>query len=180
MSPHRTARAGLLAAALLGAASSGFAQQAAPQARPQDVASIDAIIGALYEVISGPAGQKRDWDRFLSLFAPGARLIPTGPTEAGGAAARILAPEDYRTRAAPGLEQNGFFENEIARTTESYGNIAHAFSTYESRRTADAAPFDRGINSIQLLKDGSRWWIVTVYWDAERTAGPIPAKYLPK
>ena len=175
----------LACAALLAAAPSARAQQtpptqAVPVAKPADVNSPEAILAALYDVISGPAGQKRDWDRFRSLFVPGAHLIPVRST-AEGASARMLTPDEYATTAGAGLERNGFFEKEIHKTVESFGNIMHVFSTYESRRTAaDPQPFARGINSIQLMKDGNRWWVVNVYWDSERAGNPIPAKYLPK
>lgn len=153
-----------------------------PAANPADVASVDAILRALYAVISGPAGQARDWNRFRSLFAPNARLMPTGARPSGGAGVNVWSADDYARIAAPGLERNGFFEVEIFRVTETYGNIVHAFSTYESRRTADPAekPFSRGINSIQLLKDGSRYWVVSIFWDAERPGNEIPSKYLPR
>ena len=179
---HRHLAPSLAAALLLASALPSRAQSTAatqPVARPGDVASPDAIIAALYDVISGPKGQKRDLDRFRSLFAPGARLMPTGPHPGGGIPVQSFSPEDYARLMGPGLEATGFFEREIARTSESFGNILHAFSTYESRRTkADVTPFQRGINSIQLLKDGSRWWVVTIYWDAERPGNPIPARYL--
>ena len=149
-----------------------------PAPRPADVASIDAIIGALYDVISGPAGQKRDWNRFHSLFIPNARLIPTGRTQQGEARHRVQTPEEYAASSGRSLEERGFFEKEIGRTTETFGNITHAFSAYDSRNTPDAQPFARGINSIQLLNDGKRWWIVTVFWDSERADNQIPAKYL--
>jgi hypothetical protein len=157
------------------------AAQAAPAAaKPEDVKSVDAIVAAVYDVISGPAGQKRDWDRMRSLFVPGARLIPAVPNQNGGASARVLDVQGYIDRSGPTLEKNGFFEHEIARKTDAFGNIAHLFSTYESRHTAaDPAPFARGINSIDLLKDGDRWWIVTIYWDSERPDNPIPPQYLP-
>lgn len=159
----------------------GAAGEAAPAARPADVASADAIIAALYDVISGPAGQKRDWGRFRSLFAPGARLIPTGGPAGQPARALVWTPDEYVQRAGAGLEAGGFFEREIGRTTEQFGRIMHAFSTYDSKRKADdAAPFMRGINSIQLLDDGTRWWILSVFWDSERADNPIPAKYLNK
>jgi len=147
-------------------------------ADPKDVASQDAIIAALYDVISGPACQARDWDRFRSLFVPGARLIPTGFTS-GKAVTRVMTPDEYATMSGANLERNGFFEKEISRTGETFGAVTHAFSTYESRRKADdAKPFARGINSIQLSNDGSRWWIVTVYWQGERPDSPIPSQYL--
>ncbi|MGD8278377.1 MAG: hypothetical protein PVH00_10145 [Gemmatimonadota bacterium] len=149
-----------------------------PAARPADVASLDAIIAAVYDVISGPAGQKRDWQRFESLFVPGARLIPTGARPDGTGVVRVMTPSDYATSADSILAARGFFEREIHRVTESYGRIAHAFSTYESRWTPDDEnPFQRGINSFQLFNDGQRWWVVSIYWDAERPGNPIPSKY---
>jgi hypothetical protein len=152
-----------------------------PAANPADVASPDAILKTLYDVISGPAGAKRDWNRFRSIMAPNARLIPTRPQPNGGAHVSVWSADDYAGMAGPRLEASGFFEREISRKTEAYGNIMHVFSTYESRRTADLAekPFARGINSIQLLKDGSRWWVVSIFWDAERPGNEIPAQYLP-
>jgi hypothetical protein len=155
----------------------------APVANPRDVASAEAIVAALYDVISGAAGQARNWDRFRSLFIPGGRLIPTNAPAAPGTAARIrmLTADEYATQIGPQLTTSGFFEREIARVTETFGNVTHVFSTYESRRAAaDPQPFARGINSIQLFNDGTRWWVVTVYWDGERPTNPIPAKYLPR
>jgi len=150
-----------------------------PAADPADVGSPDAILRAVYDVISGPAGKKRNWDRFRSLFLPNARLISTRPRPDGGADAFVLSADDYASRSAPGLERSGFFERELARRTESFGNIMHVFSTYDSRRSAsDEKPFARGINSFQLLKDGGRWWVVTIFWDSERPDNPIPEKYL--
>jgi hypothetical protein len=177
--------------ATLGAPLATGAQQAGPggpalprplRADSADVATLDAIVAALYGVISGPAGQPRNWDRFRSLFAPGARLIPTGGGRGGApAVARVMTPDEYAAASGPSLERNGFFEREIGRTTETFGRITHIFSAYDSRRTAaDAQPFARGINSIQLLNDGTRWWILTVYWDSERPDNPIPDKYLNK
>ncbi|HYE66520.1 MAG TPA: hypothetical protein VD966_13110 [Pyrinomonadaceae bacterium] len=154
-------------------------EPAVPAARPGDVASIDSIIAAVYDVISGPAGKKRDWDRMRSHFVPGARLIPTGPRPAGGYGSRVLSVEDYISSASPFFEKNGFFEREIARRTETFGHIAHAFSTYESRNQSDdPKPFQRGINSIQLMNDGKRWWIVTIFWQGEDKDNPLPEKYL--
>lgn len=152
---------------------------ATPMANPADVASIDAIVAAVYDVISGPAGKKRDWDRMRSLFVPEARLIPTGPRKDGGYASRALTVENYIARSGEYFEKNGFFERESARRTESFGHIAHVFSTYESRHKADdAQPFQRGINSIQLMNDGTRWWVVTIFWEGADKDTPLPEKYL--
>lgn|ERR1700682_710849 len=157
-------------------------KQNMPLADPTDVASIDAIITAAYDVISGPAGKKRDWDRQRSLFLPGARLIPTAKKagqEDVDLAPQVLDVDAYIARVEPYFQKNGFFEKEIARRTEQFGHIAHVWSTYESRHRADdPEPFMRGVNSIQLFYDGSRWWIVTIYWQHESTESPIPEKYL--
>ena len=151
-------------------------------ANPADVGSIEAIIAAAYDSISGPAGKRREWDRMRSLFIPGARLIPTA-SDAGkhdvDLAPNILGIDGYIVRVEPFFEKNGFYEKEIARRVEQFGQIAHAWSTYESRHDqTDAAPFMRGINSIQLFNDGSRWWILSIYWQHESPQHPIPEKYL--
>ncbi len=152
---------------------------ATPAANPADVASVDAIIGAVYDVISGPAGKKRDWDRMRSLFVPGARLIPTGPRPPAGYGSRVLTLDEYIERSSGFFDKEGFYEQEVARQSEQFGQIAHAFSTYESRHApADAKPFQRGINSIQLMNDGKRWWVVTIFWQGEDEKTPLPEKYL--
>lgn len=151
----------------------------ASSARPTDVASIDSIISVLYASISGGAGVKRDWNRFLSLFAPGARLIPTGRRPDGTQVMRTMSPDEYATTIGPQLEAGGFFEREIGRETAQFGAVAHVFSAYDSKRLAtDPQPFARGINSIQLFNDGRRWWVVTIFWDSERPDNRIPEKYL--
>jgi hypothetical protein len=155
------------------------ADSAPPRANPTDVASLDAIVTALYDVISGPAGQQRDWNRFRSLFIPGARLIPTVHAPNAPVHPNVLTVDQYAERASVGLTRNGFFEHEIGRTTDQFGAVTHIFSAYESKRSAsDPKPFARGINSIQLFNDGTRWYIVTIFWDGERPENPIPDRYL--
>jgi hypothetical protein len=153
----------------------------APAAKPADVASPDAIMAATYDVISGPAGQQRDWDRFRSLFVPGARLIPVVAKKTGsGYDKRIITPDEYAQHADAYFQKNGFAEREISRKAERYGNIMQIFSTYESRHDAkDAEPFARGINSFQLFYDGTRWWVVTIYWLEETPENPLPKEFLP-
>jgi hypothetical protein len=175
-----------LAALLLLAAVPLAAQQpapaaapTAPAARPEDVASIDAIMKATYDVISGPAGP-RDWDRFRSLFAPDARLIPTACPKDQPCRPRALTMEDYIKSAGQYFSHNSFYEVESHRVEERYGHVAHVFSTYESRKAPGEEPFSRGINSFQLFWDGSRWSVVSIFWNDESSAGPIPARYLPK
>jgi hypothetical protein len=149
------------------------------EAITSDVESIDAIIAAAYDVISGPVGQKRDWNRERSLFYPGARLIPTAkPGANDGLAPQILDVDGFIARVEPYFAEHGFFETEIARRTEQFGHIAHVWSTYESRHSADDPnPFMRGINSFQLFYDGNRWWIVNIFWQQESAEDPIPEEY---
>jgi len=146
--------------------------------RDGDVQSIDSIIFALYDVISGPAGE-RDWARDRNLFMPHARLIRTRKNPDGSSYCKVMTIDEYVTDAAPILTQD-FYEVEIARTLEQFGNIAQAFSTYESRHTPLGPAFARGINSIQLLHDGKRWWVTAIAWDIEREGNLLPAKYSPK
>jgi hypothetical protein len=114
-----------------------------------------------------------------SLFVPGARLIPTGRRADGARSIQVWTVDQYIERVGPRLEESGFFERELARRTERYGNIVHAFSTYDSKHLAsDPQPFARGINSIQLWNDGQRWWVVTIFWEGERPDNPIPARYM--
>ena len=156
----------------------------APMADPADVASIDAITTAVYESISGDAGVTRDWDRFRSLFAPGARLMPVasehGEDGHRTSAVATMSPDDFVTRTSDSFAADGFYEVEIGNVTETYGDIAHRFSAYASFFTddLDEEPFNRGINSFQYLYDGERWWILTIFWQHEPDAGPIPAEYL--
>jgi hypothetical protein len=149
-----------------------------PAAKAEDVQTIDGIIKALYESISGPKGAPRDWPRMRSLFIPEARLIPSVNRPQNARGVIVLSVGDYIANSTQMLMDAGFREREIARKVEQFGSIAHVFSTYESYRLEETAPFARGINSIQLLNDGTRWWVVSVFWDAERPGLTIPEKYL--
>ena len=155
-------------------------------AKPEDVKSPEAILNAVYDVISGSKGQARDWNRMRSLFIPGARLIPAitvaaTSNEPAHTDAIPLTIDDYIARSSGKMTANGFFEHSIHNEIEQFGNIVQIWSTYESRHNADdPKPFARGINSFQLLNDGKRYWIVNIFWDAESPEHPIPQKYLPK
>ena len=148
-----------------------------PAAKPGDVDSLEHILAAVYDVISGPSGP-RDWDRFRSLFYPGARLVPTRRDESGKITARILTVEEYIERTKPFFDKEGFYESAVANRIEVWDHIAHVWSTYESRHAKGEKPFARGINSFQFFHDGSRWWVLTVYWENEDSAHTIPGKYL--
>lgn len=153
-----------------------------PRADSSDVASVDATLAALYDVISGPSEEERDWDRFRSLFVPGARLLPMNPQTG---LPSVITPSEYAEQSAvafrdsPLFQGKGFYESEVARRVERWGSIAHVWSTYVSRLDPDEEPFMRGINSIQLSHDGSRWWIVSIFWQGETEQTPLPVPYLP-
>jgi hypothetical protein len=171
--PASPGSGGSTAAAGVAAPASGRA------ADPGDVGSVDAILGALYGSVSGPPGP-RDWDRVRSIFAPGAWVAPVESRAGGGATAHIMSLEAFIERSSRNVSREGFYEKEIARRSDAFAGIVHVFSTYEARhRPDDPRPFRRGINSIQLLKDGARYWVVSVYWDIERESTPIPDSYLP-
>lgn len=147
----------------------------------QNVATLDSTIATLYTVISGDVGVERNWDLFKHLFHKDAKLIPTGKTKEGKHIARYMTPQDYINSSGKWLLKNGFHEVELNRKAETFGNITHVFSTYESYRSkTDEEPFMRGINSIQLMNDGARWWIINIYWMQESAEHPIPETYLPR
>jgi hypothetical protein len=146
--------------------------------RPADVATIDGMIQAYYDIVSGPKGQPRDWARDRTLYIPDVRFVPVDVAKDGKITPRISTHQQF-AEASASLEKEGFFENEIHRLTERFGPIAHVWSTYESRRTADGPIIGRGINSIELFWDGKRWWIANAIWTSETPENPIPAKYLP-
>lgn len=184
MSPAmRTSKVGALVALLcltaLASDSVVVPAEGFPAASAKDVESIETIMVAVYDVISGPAGEERDWSRLRSLFLPEARLIRTELNPQGETRYRAMTVEEYIERSGPVLVKNGFFEKEISRREEVYEVVAHVWSTYESRHLAsDEEPFSRGINSFQLMKKDGRWWVMTILWETETPNAPIPEKYV--
>ncbi|WIG94798.1 nuclear transport factor 2 family protein [Myxococcus sp. SDU36] len=158
------------------------ALQLAPAPRPEDVRSIDSLIAALYDVISGPAGQARDWQRFRSLFHPGAQMIPIRrPKDGKGPAATPFTPDDYATSASVAFAKRGFFEKETRRQVSGYGDLVQVLSAYETREAADGPVMATGVNSLQLVFDGRRWWILNIAWTDDKAAGvPVPKDFTRK
>jgi hypothetical protein len=144
------------------------------------VISIERIVAAYYDAVSGPAGEERDWNRFRSLFLPEARLM-TARVMVDGSKIITLTPDQFIELNATYFERGGYFERQIHSRIDAFGAIAHVTSTYESRRRAEeAAPYSRGVNSMHLLFDGSRWWIAGILWDYERPDdNPLPPEFLP-
>jgi len=139
-----------------------------PMVRSSDVATLDAILHAFYETVSGAVGRPRDRDRFRSLFLPSGRLMPIVSMAGEKAGARLLSTEDFIRRVEPIFALEDFWERETSRQTETVGHFAHVLSLYDSLRCPDGPPFEHGVNSIQLLNDGLRWWIVNVMWNTSR------------
>ena len=150
-----------------------------PAAAAADVGSMDAIMHAYYDVISGPAGN-RDWNRFYSLFAPGGRLIQTSRVAPDSTPRTVvMTPQEFAQKLSGRFAKEGFYEKEISHTVDMFGAITQRFSTYAVLQAADdAKPRARGIYSAQLFNDGKRWYIVTMYWDNEHPGTEIPARYL--
>ena len=147
---------------------------AAAPASKSDLAGIDQAIRGVYEVISGPPGQKRDFDRMRSLFAPGATLKAIGPKGLHGGTL-----EDYISRNKYVLEKEGFTERELGRRTEVWGGLATAWSSYDGR-TASGSFHERGINSFQLVKIDGKWLVASILWQEETPANRLPANMLAK
>jgi hypothetical protein len=147
--------------------------------RPEDVGTIDAIVRASYETISGPAGQSRQWGRDRTLYASQAYFVETGiDPKTGTAFAHGMTYQEYADQAGPDLEKYGYFEREIGRSTQVFGHIASVTSAWEARTEAHGKVIGRGVNSIQLVNDGQRWWITSINWDNESASNPIPPTLL--
>ena len=152
---------------------------------PGDVDTVDHLVASLYDVVSGPAGQ-RDWDRFRALFVPDGRLVWIVPESAAtkDASARksdavFLTPDMFMQRNDPDFKTNGFFERSIVKRVEEFGNLVEVWSTKESRDAKDdAQPSSRGIDSFQIVRAHGRFWIASLILDDERPGVTLPAKYL--
>jgi hypothetical protein len=159
--------------ALLGACTTARTGPQSAALDPVEAAAIDRRLGEVYAVISGPAGEERDWDRMRTLFTDDARLYAITPSGLSGGSV-----EDYITRSGPFLTRSGFSERQLARRVEIYGNLAHAWSSYEGSFTEpQGAPGSvRGINSFQLMRQSDgRWLVHSILWQAETPDDPLPA-----
>ena len=164
----------------MGGCLSGFPQSVQGE-YDEKVKTLETTLSTLYEVISGDAGIQRDWELFRYLFTDNAHLIPVRKDSSNVFVPSFLTPDEYINNARNWFEKNGFFEKEISRKVDTFGPITHVFSTYASfRSSVDTIPFTRGINSIQMMNDGRRWWILNIYWTSESDDTPIPDRYLLK
>jgi len=146
---------------------------------PADVASINSIIKAFYDAISGPAGQPRQWGRDKTLYIPGVRFVSMAEQK-GKITMSVRDHQQFVDSSDAGLVRDGFYEIELGRIERRFGNTAHVLSSYEFRTKLEGPVLGRGVNSIHLVFDGARWWITHAIWDDERPNNPIPADLLPK
>jgi hypothetical protein len=174
-----------LLCALLAIVVSGFA---APQgekkahverpiipARPEDVSTIEGIVKASYETISGGVGVARDWGRDRTLFDPNSRSVAIHvDAKTGAIKTESMTEQDFADRSDASLVKGGFTESEIKHVIKRYGNVATVLSSYEGSNNGKVA--ERGVNIFQLYFDGKRWWILSMVWDEERPDNPIPAE----
>lgn len=147
--------------------------------RPEDVATLDGIIKAFYDVVSGPAGQPRQWSRDRTFYIPGVLFISTEIGKDGKPYHQIMSHQQFVDRSNASVVAQGFYEQEIHRVTTRYGTIVHVMSTYVMRRTANGPLIGRGVNSLELFYDKNRWWIICDLWDDERPGNPLPKELLP-
>jgi hypothetical protein len=154
----------------------GIAARAEESAAPAaDLGSPEAVIQAVYSVISGPLGAPRDWARLRSLMAPGAIFAVTRTGKTGPTSTRVISVDEYISATSKALETTAFYEHGVTGPIWRYAHIAFASSPYESRHAPNEAPFQRGINTFQLSFDGTRWWIISVSWEGESAEFPLPA-----
>lgn len=134
-----------------------------------DPTKLGDVIDTMYAMISGPAGP-RDWSVQDRIFHPDARQMRTGVDEHGKPWIKIMGLDDYAADTTPFFATNDFFEVEIGRRVEEFGNMAQAWSVYEARKSpGDTTPERRGINSIQLYRnEAGHWQIMSMIWDNER------------
>ncbi len=166
----------LAAVAALASAPAAHAQTPAPSPAPvvPGTETPEALVTSLYAVISGPAGQARDWARFKALGLPNAHLVATHVMPDGTTRTRVLTMDDYVANASKAFDKEGFYETGATTDIHRFDRIATVVSPYESRHAPGEKPFARGVNHFQLVNDGKRWFVVDIFWEDETAAAPLP------
>jgi len=148
--------------------------------RTEDVSSIDGIIKAYYEVVSGPAGQQRQWARDATLYIPGVRFVIINQDDAGNSTAHSMTHQEFVDSSDASLAGKAFFEHEVHRIIHRAGNVAQVLSTSEHTAAPGGPVQGRSIDSLELFFDGSRWWISGAnIWDVESPNRPLPKEFMP-
>jgi hypothetical protein len=163
-------------AAMLPVAAARAQAQAQPTPACPPTTTLDQLPNAIDDAVSGPGDKDRACLRAALL--PEARLIPVTVGADGKAKTTIYSVDDFIDRLVKRGDK-AFYEHQVKYATETYGNIAHLWSTYAITETPDGKPTVRGINSIEAINDGTRWRVLQISWQAETPAAPIPPQFLP-
>lgn len=153
-----------------------------PQKQPRvdDVSSIDGMIKAYYEVVSGPAGQPRDWGRDATLYIPGIRFVMISKNKSGKTTSQSMSHQEFVDGGDASMVAKGFYEHEIHRITHRAGDVAHVLSTSEHTAAPNGPSQGRSVDSLDLYWDGSRWWIASAtIWEVG-TGDSLPSEFLSK
>lgn len=145
-----------------------------------NVSTLDGIMKAYYDVVTVKKGEKANYERDSLLHWPNVNVGSVNMNKAGKPVFHYISLKEFHRLSDPFIEKEGFYEREISRKVDHFGAIYHVFSTYESRAAADSPVTERGINSIELYFDGTRFWILGWFYDSERKGNPIPPEYLNK
>ena len=154
----------------------GQAQEKGGAAVP-DWVSPEKLVASMYKVISGPAGE-RDWQRLRAYCKPEVQFNVLSYGKDGSTVYRSLSLEEYIATAGKHFLENPFYEAQLGQSVQQFGPIAQVFSAYSSSESPGGTPFDRGVNSFQLVQDEGRWWIVNILWTSETEEHPIPAELI--
>ncbi len=150
-------------------------------AKPEDVSSIEAIIKADYDCISGGVGVPRQWARDLALYDPNARtFVPSKDSKTGGLAVWTPTQTEYANASNAQFVRDGFSEREVAHKIFRFGNVATVLSSYEGTLASTGKLYGRGVNIYQVYFANNRWWISSITWDGENDINPIPPFLLQK
>jgi hypothetical protein len=130
--------------------------------------TLDEVIATMYASMSFAPGEQPDWDAQSAVFAPHARLVRVrddGIYEFDPYSFRENLEEMIASGALP-----SFFERELWRDAQVYGDLAHVLSAYEMRASRNGDVLCRAIKSIQLFQHDNRWWISAMIWRRESAA----------
>ena len=158
---------------LISSASCVFAQDR-QMANLNDVSTVDGVMNAYYESVSGHPGQ-RDVARILSLYMPGGKINirMEGDKPVHNLIEDVIKTEQFLTIS------EDFFEREISRDEQRFGDMVNVISTYGISDAMENKNYRaRGVTIFQLYYDNDRWWILSSMYQREIPGRPLPAKLL--
>lgn len=174
----------LLVVILVAAAGAGPVQAQTPTTVPieQAAGTPSGLIEALYRMVSFGPGPEPDWEMFRGVFLPEAIVVfsPRGtrPMRVMSVDGFIQDWKDFFRDAA--LEDKGFTETIAGMKVTEFGGLAHAWVIFEPRiGGTQPARQIRGLDSIELSFDGTRWWVAAITTDFEGPTQRIPAGLVP-